>query len=129
MNCFFSLVKKQFHFKMKKQFISNLEWKYGPCRSEIRLHVLCSLIFIYTVHKSFLSRQQYRTRIERRCIISIKLTPFPKRHILDASKLKEFADNNFEFGENLQMGGNHCGTRRNCSNCAGYPESMHFSNA
>ena len=26
--------------------------------------------------------------------------PFPKRQILDSSKLKEFADNNFEFNEN-----------------------------
>ena len=27
-------------------------------------------------------------------------SPFPKQQILDSSKLKEFADNNFEFGEN-----------------------------
>ena len=26
--------------------------------------------------------------------------PFPKRQILDSSKLKEFADDNFEFDEN-----------------------------
>ena len=26
--------------------------------------------------------------------------PFPKRQILDSSKLKEFADNNFKFDEN-----------------------------
>ena len=26
--------------------------------------------------------------------------PFPKQQILDSSKLKEFADNNFEFVEN-----------------------------
>ena len=26
--------------------------------------------------------------------------PFPKWQILDSSKLKEFADNNFKFGEN-----------------------------
>ena len=26
--------------------------------------------------------------------------PFPKQQILDSSKLKEFADNNFEFDEN-----------------------------
>ena len=26
--------------------------------------------------------------------------PFPKRHILDSSKLKEFADYNFKFDEN-----------------------------
>ena len=26
--------------------------------------------------------------------------PFPKRHILDSSKLKEFADSNFKFVEN-----------------------------
>ena len=28
------------------------------------------------------------------------LSPFPKRQILDSSKLKEFADDNFEFDEN-----------------------------
>ena len=28
------------------------------------------------------------------------LKPFPKRQILDSSKLKEFADNNFKFVEN-----------------------------
>ena len=26
--------------------------------------------------------------------------PFPKRQVLDSSKLKEFADDNFSFGEN-----------------------------
>ena len=40
---------------MKKQFSSNHEWKCGQLREEIRL---CSLILIYTVHKSFLCRQQ-----------------------------------------------------------------------
>ena len=34
------------------------------------------------------------------------------------SKLKEFADDNFKFDENgrklSQMGGKHCGKRRNC---------------
>ena len=29
--------------------------------------------------------------------------PFPKRQILDASKLKEFADDNFKFDENVRM--------------------------
>ena len=28
------------------------------------------------------------------------IQPFPKRQILDSSKLKEFADNNFKFNEN-----------------------------
>ena len=31
--------------------------------------------------------------------MSISL-PFPKQHILDSSKLKEFADDNFKFDEN-----------------------------
>ena len=40
---------------MKKRFSYNLEWKCGQCRSEIRhqTHVLCRLILIYTVHKTF----------------------------------------------------------------------------
>ena len=29
-----------------------------------------------------------------------RFQPFSKRHILDYSKLKEFADNNFKFDEN-----------------------------
>ena len=29
-----------------------------------------------------------------------KLLPFPKRQILDSTKLKEFADDNFKFDEN-----------------------------
>ena len=36
--------------------------------------------------------------------------PFPKRQILDSSKLKEFADNKFKFDENgrkLQTGRKH----------------------
>ena len=28
------------------------------------------------------------------------INPFPKDKILDSSKLKEFADDNFKFGEN-----------------------------
>ena len=32
--------------------------------------------------------------------ISVLVNSFPKRHILDSSKLKEFADGNFNFDEN-----------------------------
>ena len=32
--------------------------------------------------------------------VTISSKPFPKRHILDSSKLKEFADHNFNFYEN-----------------------------
>ena len=35
------------------------------------------------------------------CVISIY--PFPKRQILDSSKLKEFAEDNFNFNENGRM--------------------------
>ena len=34
---------------------------------------------------------------------SIHNKPFPKRQILDSSKLKEYADDNFEFDENYRM--------------------------
>ena len=30
----------------------------------------------------------------------VKSQPFPKRHLLDSSKLKKFADNNFTLDEN-----------------------------
>ena len=32
--------------------------------------------------------------------LPIVVSPFPRRQILDSSKLKEFADDNFEFDEN-----------------------------
>ena len=32
---------------------------------------------------------------------SMKDLPFPKRHIFDASKLKDLAGDNFKFGENI----------------------------
>ena len=45
--------------------------------------------------------------------------PFPKRQILDYSKLKEFADDNFTFDKNgkkvLETGRKRRGKRRNCS--------------
>ena len=37
--------------------------------------------------------------------LCISVKPFPKRQILDSSKLKEFADDNFNFDEN---GRNFC---------------------
>ena len=43
---------------------------------------------------------------------------FPKGLILESSKLKEFADDNFKIGENgrkfIQIGRKHCGKKRNC---------------
>ena len=45
-------------------------------------------------------------------------SPITRRQILDSSKLKEFADDNFKFYENgkkvIQTGRKHCGKRRNC---------------
>ena len=45
--------------------------------------------------------------------------PFPGGQNLDASKLKEFVDDNFKFDEFWQKyhqkGRKHCGKRRNCS--------------
>ena len=32
----------------------------------------------------------------------VTLNPFPKQQILDSSKLREFADNNFKFPENAR---------------------------
>ena len=46
------------------------------------------------------------------CFDYVKLVP--KQQILDSSKLKEFADDNFKFHENdrvLQIGRKHCGKR------------------
>ena len=42
--------------------------------------------------------------------------PFPTRHILDSSKLKEFEDDNSKFNENgtrvFQKGRKHCAKRK-----------------
>ena len=46
------------------------------------------------------------------------LNPFPKRQILDSSKFKEFADDNFKFDEGSRMlfkQVENTGERRNCS--------------
>ena len=55
-------------------------------------------------------------QVPQACMSSL---PVPKRQILDSSKLKELADDNFKFDENgkkvLQTGRKHCGKRRNCS--------------
>ena len=57
--------------------------------------------------------------------------PFPKLQILDSSKLKEFADDNFKFdGKDkkvLEKGSKRCGKRRNCSLRAISPFSAVFS--
>ena len=49
---------------------------------------------------------------------NVRINSFPKQQILDSSKLKEFAEDNFTFDENdkknLKMGRKHCGKRRNC---------------
>ena len=49
----------------------------------------------------------------------MEVSPFPKRQILDYSKLKELADDNFEFDENGRTFSKrvkkHGGKRRNCS--------------
>ena len=57
-------------------------------------------------------------------------SPFPKRQILDSSKLKEFADNNFKLGENGRKFSErveNTGKRINCSLRAIYPIPTVFS--
>ena len=61
----------------------------------------------------------------------IPVNPFFQRQILDASKVKEFADGNLKFNVKgrkvLQMGRKHCGKRRNCSLRAISPYPTVFS--
>ena len=55
--------------------------KCGQCRSEIRLHVLCSLILIYAVHKGLLYRQRsVQSDLDLRC---------PKRTLVSSTVGKE----------------------------------------
>ena len=48
----------------------------------------------------------HKTQTGRVCFLRCSIiefrprNPFPKQHILDSSKLKEFADDNFKFDEN-----------------------------
>ena len=57
--------------------------------------------------------------------------PFPKQQVLDSSKLKEFADDNFKYDENgrmfIQMGRKHFGKRRKCLLQAISPLPTEFS--
>ena len=57
--------------------------------------------------------------------------PITRRQILDSSKLKGFADDNFKFEVKLQKviqtGRKHCGKRRNCLLQAIYPFPTLFS--
>ena len=52
----------------------------------------------------------------------VSYSNFTRRQILDSSKLKEFADDNFRFDENgrklSKRVEKHCGKRRNCSSRA-----------
>ena len=49
------------------------------------------------------------------CIMTVRAEPFPKRQILHASKLREFADENFKFDKNgkkvFQKGRNTVGEK------------------
>ena len=49
-------------------------------------------------------------------------SPFPKRQILDSSKLKEFADDNFKFDENGRKFSNWI------ENTVGKEEIVHYEN-
>ena len=65
-----------------------MQWCSERCRSKIRLHFVCSLILISFVCKH--------------CIKLFKhfFNPLSDDKILDWSKLKQFADDNFKFDEN-----------------------------
>ena len=64
----------------------------------------CFLPFLRTFHhfhqiwKCHLQTLSFRKSLK--CVIWEKGNPFPKWQILDFSKLKEFADDNFEFDQN-----------------------------
>ena len=57
--------------------------------------------------------------------------PFTKRQLLDSSKVKEFADDNFKFDKNgrtfFKRGRKHCGKRRNGSFRTIFPFPTVFS--
>ena len=59
------------------------------------------------------------TCLTRRPLNSKLIEPIPKPQILDSSKFKEYADDNFKFHKKwmkvVQMGRKHCGKRSNFS--------------
>ena len=62
----------------------------------------------------------------------ISVNPFTKRQILDSSKLKGFADNNYilmKIAESLVLkaGRKHCGERRNCSSRATFCSQVQYT--
>ena len=73
---------------------------HSRARRTITVFAFFSLLL--KMSESFWYRSTHPTSNYNRivlCVITI-LQPFPKRQILDCSKLKEFADNNFKFDEN-----------------------------
>ena len=61
----------------------------------------------------------------------VTVCPYPKQQILDSSKLKEFADNNFKLDKNgkkfFKGVRKHCWKRKNCSSQAISPFPAVFS--
>ena len=65
-------------------------------------------------------RSNMKTVVSETLAECCSLEPFPERQILDSSKLKEFADDNFNLDVDRRklykrVDRKHCGKRRNCS--------------
>ena len=90
------------------------------CENGTRIHEPFSRTFFVFFSTIFVNLNVTQLLIGlRRMIRDLNINPFPSRQILDSSKLKEFADDNFKFDEtgrnSIQIGIKHCGKRRNCS--------------
>ena len=99
------------------------KYPYRQCLSKIRLQILSSLILIYILQKRSCSRslepkasQSPSAENNRQITNFVKqpvtickdkemtgLNSFPIKQVLDSSKLKELADDNFTFDENGRM--------------------------
>ena len=71
------------------------------------MHLSCDEVTFLQQRKKYLCQE-----MSEKWTIS---QPFPKQQILDSSKLKEFADNNYNFHNNGKKSRKHRGKRRNCS--------------
>ena len=99
------------------------KYPYRQCLSKIRLQILSSLILIYILQNRSWSRslepkasQSPSAENNRQVTNFVKqpvtickdkemtgLNSFPIKQVLDSSKLKELADDNFTFDENGRM--------------------------
>ena len=62
----------------------------------------CTGLLLWTEHCFYHDVLCYKDYVMNIWLLTLIFYLFPKQQILDSSKLKEFADNNFKFDENVR---------------------------